>query len=415
MKKKHVLLIMTLILGSIMNACGKHDESPNELMIGDSDEIVAEGNLAEQIEKGYGLPVDINRRIKAEEDCIKMMELIGGIYRQADKGDASNAVLSNETVLKMQEKLRETECPVIARATYSSMENYECVDKFLRECLDGTSGIVIIYDIHINGGIGRREFTYDGKNMYLLSAAAVWNEENMPYVTYVSYTRIKQWEYTDKGWFCYELCVPEPPEVTEIVDGCHMIRVKQMDRKNREILEKCVFWIGYQGNNLLCSNWDTDHMENIDYNGLYEYLYVMKYKEKFNDDNYPDGIPREEFESLIMEYLPVTAEQIREYAVFDREKQTYGWVRLGCFNYAPTFFETSFPEVTSIRENQDGTITLTVDAVCEMILCDDAVITHELTIRMQEDGSFQYLGNKILNNGNQNIPEYQYRFIEVKQ
>ena len=29
----------------------------------------------------------------------------------------------------------------------------------------------------------------------------------------------KEWKYTDKGWFCYELCVPEPPEVSEIVDG----------------------------------------------------------------------------------------------------------------------------------------------------------------------------------------------------
>ncbi len=36
---------------------------------------------------------------------------------------------------------------------------------------------------------------------------------------YISYTRLKEWKYTDKGWFCYELCVPEPPEVSEIMDG----------------------------------------------------------------------------------------------------------------------------------------------------------------------------------------------------
>lgn len=44
-----------------------------------------------------------------------------------------------------------------------------------------------------------------------------------------------------------------------------------------------------------------------------------------------------------------------------------------------------------------------------MILCDDAVITHELTVKFAEDGSFRYLGNKILNDGILNIPEYQYR------
>ena len=106
----------------------------------------------------------------------------------------------------------------------------------------------------------------------------------------------------------------------------------------------------------------------------------------------------------------MTSVQIREYAVFDEEKQTYEWMRLGCFNYAPTYFGTSLPEVTDIRENADGTITLTVDAVCDMVLCDDAIITHELTIQVKEDGSFQYLGNQILYDGIRYIPEYQYRF-----
>lgn len=194
-----------------------------------------------------------------------------------------------------------------------------------------------------------------------------------------------------------------------MVDGSCLIRVKPMTEEQREMSEKCVRGLGYQGNNLLCSNWDTEHMEELDYNGIYEYLYAMKYQEKFNSENYPNGIPKEEFENLIMEYLPVTAEQIREYAVFDEENQTYAWVRLGCLNYAPTFFGTSLPEVIDIRENGDGTITLTVDAVCDMVICDDAVITHELTIRFAEDGSFQYLGNEILNDGIMQIPDYQYR------
>ena len=62
-----------------------------------------------------------------------------------------------------------------------------------------------------------------------------------------------------------------------------------------------------------------------------------------------------------------------------------------------------------INENEDGTITLTVDAVCDMVICNDAVITHELTVRFADDGSFQYLRNKILNDEIQNIPSYQYR------
>ena len=46
--------------------------------------------------------------------------------------------------------------------------------------------------------------------------------------------------------------------------------------------ERCVQGLGYQGNNLLCSNWDTDHMEKLDYNGIYEYLYAMKHQKAFD-------------------------------------------------------------------------------------------------------------------------------------
>ena len=248
--------------------------------------------------------------------------------------------------------------------------------------------------------------------MYVVSAGSVWNKNGKSGMSYISYTRIKEWKYTDKGWFCYELCVPEPPEVSEIVDGSCLIRVKPMTEEQREMSERCVQGLGYQGQNLLCSNWNAENMSELDYNGMFEYLYGMKYGEQFNSEDYPNGIPREEFESLIMEYLPITEEQIREYAAFDEENQTYLWERLGCFNYAPTFFGTSLPEVVNIKENEDGTVTLTVDAVCDMVICDDAVITHELTVKFADDGSFQYLGNEILNDGIMHIPDYQYRIKE---
>ena len=70
------------------------------------------------------------------------------------------------------------------------------------------------------------------------------------------------------------------------------------------------------------------------------------------------------------------------------------------------------PEVVNIKENEDGTITLTVEAVCDMVICDDAVITHELIVKFADDGSFQYLGNEILNNGIEEIPAYQYRICK---
>ncbi len=366
----------------------------------------------EEWEKGYGLPVDEQEEQEAANDCRAMMEHIFEIYREADKGTTVNVVLTDETILELQKKLMETGYPVATLRTYSNMGNYKRVDSFLEDCTAGKSGSVVIYEIHNDGGLGRRKFCFDGADMYVVGARSVWDENGRPGMSYISYTRIKEWEYTDKGWFCYKLCVPEPPEVSEIMDGSCLLRVKPMTEKQRELSARCVRGLGYQGNNLLCSNWDADHMEELDFNGMYEYLYAMKYGETFTSEDYSDGIPREQFERLIMEYLPITKEQIREYAVFDEENQTYAWARLGCFNYAPTFFGTSLPEVVSINENEDDTITLTVEAVCGMVICDDAVITHELTVKFAEDGSFQYLGNKILNDGIQCIPDYQYRVKE---
>ena len=58
----------------------------------------------------------------------------------------------------------------------------------------------------------------------------------------------------------------------------------------------------------------------------------MKYGERLDSDKYTNGIPAAEFEDVIMKYLPVTAEEIREWAVYDGETQTYAWANLGCGN-----------------------------------------------------------------------------------
>ena len=127
------------------------------------------------------------------------------------------------------------------------MENYESVDRFLEECTDGKSGSVVIYEIHGDGGIGRMKFIFDGTEMYVVSAGSVWNKNGKSGMSYISYTRIKEWKYTDKGWFCYELCVPEPPEVSEIMDGSCPIRIKPMTEEQCEMSERCVRGLGYRG------------------------------------------------------------------------------------------------------------------------------------------------------------------------
>ena len=364
---------------------------------------VEEISEEEQWEKGYDLPVKNKQKEKAESDCIKIMNTIADIYSSADKGEASNVVLSHETMEEMQNVVAKSGYPVSTSEEYCAMINYEKMDRFLKECMDQKECSIILYSLSNSGGISRNEFTYDGSDMYLLTIGGGWNNSCEPIVSYISYSRIDEWKYTEKGWFCYTLCVPEPPEVTEIIDGSELIRVLPLSEECRLLSEKCVYPLCYMGNNILCSNWNKENLNTIDYNAAFEYFYKMKYGKRLDPSKYTNGIPAEEFENVIMEYLPVTAQEIRSWAVYDETTQTYKWASLGCGNYSLSYFGTALPEVVSVQDNEDGTTTLTVDAVCDMVIANDAIITHELTVKFSSDGSFQYLGNKILNDGTTNV------------
>jgi TusA-related sulfurtransferase len=414
-----VLFVMTLCVfccscsqktNDVKKTSSQHEKKLKSVPNNTKEDVISE----EDLEKGYDLPVSAQENEEATRDSMQIMSGLEHIYRNADKGDSLNVVLDNKSICKMIKKIKQQGYSVTVSEDYSNMENYKRFSSFLAKAQKKQKGSGVIYEVHSEGSIGREKFIYDGKEMFLLASNASWDDNGKPIITFVSYTRIKKWRYSRKGWFCYELCVPEYPEVTEMVDGSCLIRIKPMSDNKRKLSRKCVRGLAYQGNNILCSNWDQEHMQKIDYNGLYEYLYAMKYKKKFNGKKYPSGIPKDQFEQLIMEYLPVSREDIEKYASYNEKKKTYDWMRLGCFNYAPNFFGTSIPEVTKIKHNSNGTVTLTVDAVCEMVLCNEAVITHELTVKFNKDGSFRYLGNKILNGGIKKIPEYQYRILKEK-
>ena len=219
--KEYGFLLMVLIAGCLLGGCEKRKSESENMMSGNIKETNQEAR--KQWEKGYDLPLEEVEREEAATECKEMMKKIQGIYKLADKGEASNVVLQDETMLEMQKALMETSCPISVTVTYSAMGNYKKADQFLADCKNGKSGSVVIYEVRQDGGINRMKFIYDETDMYVVSTSGVWMENNTPGIAYTSYTRIKEWEYTENGWFCYELCVPEPPEVTEIMDGSCLI------------------------------------------------------------------------------------------------------------------------------------------------------------------------------------------------
>ena len=356
--------------------------------------------------KGYNLPILQGDIDQAKKETEELLDCIESMYRPYLDDEA---LIPEDVQEKMADVLANKRYLLRADGIYSNIKNEDLLERFLTDAKNGKQGSVVLYELRTRAAVARYEYSFDGLDMYVFESGMEIKPDGSRCQTYCSYTRIKTWRYTDAGWFCYELCVPEYPEVSEMADGSVLIRVKPISEENKSAGEKYVLDIGYQGNNILCSNWDIDSLDTLDYAGMYEYLYVMDTGERFSLNEDAEGIAADEFERLIMKYIPVSQEIIRENTAFNKENGEYYWTGLGCMNYAPTCFGTSVPEVVDIKENDDGTTTLTVNAVCEMVMNDEAIITHELTIKEDADGSFKYMGNKILDDGINRIPDYQYR------
>lgn len=409
--RKVVVGVIAVMVTTCLIGCGgkisKYQEinSTETDLVSDCEDTDRNDNQ-EVFEKGYNLPTEQSDIDKAKKETDDLLDCIESMYLP---------YLDDET--QIPEDVQENMVDVLANkgylvradGLYSNIKNEELLERFLIDANDGKSGSVVLYELRTRAAVVRYEYSFDGYDMYVFASGMEIQQDGTRCQTYCSYTRLKSWRYTDAGWFCYELCVPEYPEVSEMVDGSVLIRVKPISEENRRASEKYVLNIGYQGNNILCSNWDIGSLEALDYTGMYEYLYAMDTGERFLLDEDSEGIPADEFERLIMKYIPVSQEIIRSSTAFNEDKGEYYWARLDCMNYAPTHFGTSYPEVVAIKENDDGTITLTINAVCEMVLNDEAIITHELTIKEIMDGSFMYMKNKIQDDGINNIPDYQYR------
>ena len=109
------MLTMVLIIGSFACACGRKDSVEDESFAAYTEEVpftettkTDEKETAKQWEKGYDLPIDEREMDEARNDCSAMMEHIYEIYNDADKGTASNVVLTDETIFELQKEDRQT-------------------------------------------------------------------------------------------------------------------------------------------------------------------------------------------------------------------------------------------------------------------------------------------------------------------
>ena len=155
------------------NTVAEDKESNKDTSISGEPEDTEELSEAEIYKRGYDLPIDSAEKEEAEQDCAEMMEAIRDIYEKADKGTSINAVISQETAIKMQQIIAEKDVPAAVSGFDVDMMNYDAMEDFLDEASAGNQSEIILYRIHTDGTVSREKFTFDGKDMYSLYTKSV--------------------------------------------------------------------------------------------------------------------------------------------------------------------------------------------------------------------------------------------------
>lgn len=215
--------------------------------------------------------------------------------------------------------------------------------------------------------------------------------------------RAQNWQYTENGYLMfsgtyfsedtYVLTLSEAEEHTAF-------RVQPLDEECRALNRQYLLPIGYERNNMFLTDWSEQDFGELDFYDLWVLFYP-----KVNllpipyiaNDNPNIGavyqIPKDEFERVIQSYIKIESETLQSKTVYDTEKATYEYKPRGF--YETEYTDYPYPEVVSYAENEDNTITLTVQVVFPYA-GNAQVYLHEVVVRPLENEKVQYVSNRIL-------------------
>ncbi len=215
--------------------------------------------------------------------------------------------------------------------------------------------------------------------------------------------RADLWQYTQEGYLLfagsyfsedyYIVSLAEAPEHAAV-------RVAPLDRTCRELNRRYVLPVGYACNNLFLSEWDETDFGSLDMYDLFDRFYPMVCHQPvpyvLNENPNKGvvyGIPEKEFETVVQSFLNISSSTLQSQTLYVPADKTYSYRPRGLYEIECT--SQPYPEVVGYTENADGTITLTVNAVFPYENTAKA-FSHEVTIRLAEDGAFQYVSNRIV-------------------
>ena len=395
LKKRFFIFVATMLL-LFLFGCQSRQE---DLIVVNKDQTDVRSETLEQTTEPQ-ITKEEQRCLEAR--CTEILVCYQDLYLSAKKEPSeyipTDLVLTQDSADQIEEHLALAGYPVInTDSKYPAyLENSDDLHCFLDAISNSGSCEQEIIYVSDYGGIYYCLFKNQSDGLFLIQVSAEWNDNNKPEIKSAYKTRIADWDLSDKDNFFYMLDMWQ----SAATDDYNLVRLAPVDKTLYDLNIKYVDPIGYHSNNLFLCDWDSSNYGYMSFNDLLEYFYKIQKNDYLYAKDFPSSrnpyycyIPAQLFENTILPYFDISLDDFRVRTLYDSESDTYPWQEVCCDNLI--YYPLVVPEVVEQRLNSDGTFTLVVDAICGEYKTDK-LFTHEVTIRPDTDGGFQYISNRIV-------------------
>lgn len=263
----------------------------------------------------------------------------------------------------------------------TNMYNYQLFQSFYRKYTDGGGrDYICVYRVNRDASVTEMTFVYDDSRIQMIFNTAKFENHDWKFIA-TGIRDLKDMKLTQKGYFIYTYSniiahggLKEYFRVSPLTDEC------------RELTRKYVYGLSYVNYNMLVIDWDESNASDTLVPCMFDDIYRLYTGENLK----PDGgwIDADKYESVMLSMFPVTVTELRDKCDYNSEKDSYRYHVILGKQYPP------FGEVVDYTYNDDGTVSLIVDAVWAD-KGSDIAFRNTLTVKPEEDGTFKYMSNHI--------------------
>ena len=395
------LFAMIILILLIMTGCS--DETPE----------VSDIEITQQDREVYSS--DENTSV----DVQHIEKLLSDIY---DEAVDTNTLGSLDIMRRMVARLGENGYAAVDSGNQIDMVQAEQAFDFC-EAVDGKEIDELTIIVVMEMGIRKFDLKTEGGSVNIVREYYQYDQSgSLQNGSTVSYPA-DFWQYTEEGYLIFEgSCLSDESYILTLSDTPEhtMLRILPLDEKCREYNRKYILPVGYKQNNLFLCNWSEDDFGDLDFYDLFDRFYPMIYSQPvpyMPDENLGVGavyqVPEELFEDVIGAYFNMDRETLRSKTTYLSELAAYEYRPRGF--YEAEYPDIAYPEVVSYTENEDGTVTLHINAVYPNGNMSKE-FSHITVIRPLSEDSFQYVSNEItLSEGDYDIWWHSNRLTEEER